>query len=295
MLGRAFSTTPIRNRDMYEMYSPPPPPKPRSWPLRFIRKRGVRTLVFLALGFFSFNYLFDPWKFEPGGFRYNMQKSGIERMARRLPDIKALTADPAWTSWDAYESLTPEHRARHMLAGGEMSKTSGVGAYQRVFYKAETNEVVVVVKIGRSTTGWPLVVHGGLLATLVDETCGRAAFKAWSSSSKPVSTEHDGEGENTAVTGFTARLKINYKQKTLPGSFYVVRARVLPDEELPETERGKRHYKLFVDATVEDAITRDVKVKAEALFVGGRGKDGKGGKAPEWPREAGDATAGDKF
>ncbi len=69
---------------------------------------------------------------------------------------------------------------------------------------------------------------------------------------------------------------LEYKAKTLTNAFYVITARVRREEELPETERGKRHYKCWVDATVKDAYKEQVNVVAEALFVGGQGKKGSG-------------------
>jgi hypothetical protein len=69
---------------------------------------------------------------------------------------------------------------------------------------------------------------------------------------------------------------LEYKRVTMANGFYVVRCKVRGEEELPVEERGKRHYKCWVDATVEDAVTGAVTVVAEALFVGGKGKK-KGG------------------
>jgi acyl-coenzyme A thioesterase PaaI-like protein len=183
--------------------------------------------------------------------------------------VQQLSADPAWQSWDAYESFSPEQRAQHITAGA-LAGSRGVGGYQRIFYHPASGEFVSIIYFGAATTGWPGVVHGGCLATILDESCGRAAFKQWGG--KP---------------GVTASLTLEYKRVTLANGFYVVRVRPRAEEDLPESERGKRHYKCFVDATVEDAATGTVTVTAEALFVGGQGKRKKkslvswGGEAQE--------------
>ncbi|KAK4156755.1 hypothetical protein C8A00DRAFT_40772 [Chaetomidium leptoderma] len=186
----------------------------------------------------------------------------LHDQALQIPLVQHLTSDPeTWEAWDAYESLSPSHRAQH-IAAGALAGSRGVGGYQRVFWnKKDTKEVVSVIYFGGGTTGWPGVVHGGCLATILDESCGRAAFKAWG-----------------GRAGMTASLGLEYKKVTLANGFYVVRVRVRPEEELPERERGKRHYKCWVDASVEDAVTGVVTVVAEALFVGGQGKrNGKNG------------------
>jgi hypothetical protein len=95
----------------------------------------------------------------------------------------------------------------------------------------------------------------------LDESCARAAFK---------------DREWGGRTGMTARLALEYKKVTMANGFYVVRVKVKGEGDLPERERGKRHYKCWVDAQVEDAVTGVVTVTAEALFVGGQGKKKKG-------------------
>jgi acyl-coenzyme A thioesterase PaaI-like protein len=182
----------------------------------------------------------------------------LHDQASQLPVVAQLSADPSWESWDAYESLTAEHKAQHITAGA-LRGSRGVGGYQRVFCHKLTGEMVSVIFFGAATAGWPGVVHGGCLATVLDESCGRAAFKKWG-----------------GRQGLTARLGLEYKRVTLANGFYVVRARVRSEEELPEKERGKAHYKCFVDATVEDAVTGRVGVTAEALFVALGGKIGNG-------------------
>lgn len=189
----------------------------------------------------------------------------IREQAARLPIVQQMMGDPEqWEWWDAYESLPAEHRAQHISATA-LAGARGVGAYQRVFCHRRTGELVSVIHFGSATAGWPGVVHGGCLATILDESCGRAAFRA-----------PDWAGR----VGVTARLTLEYKRPTLTNNFYVVRARARPEEALPESERGKRHYKCWIDATMEDARSGAVTVTAEALFVGGKGNGGKSKKVP---------------
>ncbi|KAK4125215.1 hypothetical protein N657DRAFT_359764 [Parathielavia appendiculata] len=196
---------------------------------------------------------------EPGSEVDAYMMRVLHEQAAKLPVVQRLSSEPAtWESWDAYETLSPQHRARHISAGA-LTGVRGVGGYQRVFWNKGTGEMVSVIYFGNGTTGWPGVVHGGCLATILDESCGRAAFKEWGG--RP---------------GVTANLGLEYKKMTMANGFYVVRCKVRSEEELPLEERGKRHYKCWVDATVEDAVTGSVTVVAEALFVGGKGKKGGG-------------------
>jgi len=245
----------------------PPPgiaPKPtRSWSYR--GRRFIFALIFLGLGTSAGSaarlLLAPPTPPEPGSEEDIYTTELLHERAEKLPIVQELSEDPAWQSWPAYNTLSAEHKAQHITAGA-VSGSRGVGGYQRVFYNASTGELASVIFFGPATTGWPGVVHGGLLATILDESCGRAAFKQWGGRS-----------------GLTAKLNLQYVSPTLSNGFYLIRAKPRSDDELPESERGKRHYKSFVDAQIEDARTGKVTVVAEALFVGGAGRNGNKGVA----------------
>lgn len=83
--------------------------------------------------------------------------------------------------------------------------------------------------------------HGGLIATILDESLGRCAISKFSSGS-----------------GVTANLELSYLAPVLTNSFYVVRA--------VHVEEGSTDRKGFVSGRVEGLDGR-VHVEAKALFV----------------------------
>ncbi|KAK3336112.1 HotDog domain-containing protein [Cercophora scortea] len=268
---RAFSTS----RSRYQAPTPPqeqpsepipplpptpsnsaPAPKPKH------NYRFVSAAIFLLLGSLGGSSLrvliAPPEPPTPGSEADGYTIELLHEQAEQLPIVQQLSADPAWESWDAYNTLSAEHKAQH-IAAGALAGSRGFGGFQRIFYNAQTGELISVVFFGAAIVGWPGVVHGGALATLLDESCGRAAFKQWG-----------------GLSGMTASLKLQYVKATLSNGFYVLRVKPRSEEELDESERGKRHYKALVDATIEDAVTGRTTVIAEALFVGGHGKNGLG-------------------
>lgn len=118
---------------------------------------------------------------------------------------------------------------------------------------------MVIVFLGEGITGWPGVVHGGALATILDETMGRAAFTSLKMEPGP---------EGKAPPGVTANLKIDYSRMSFAGRYYVVWARVKGEHELEPSERGKRDYKAYVEGVIEDEVTQRPCVYASGLFVG---------------------------
>lgn len=158
-----------------------------------------------------------------------------------------------------------------------------MGGYQRVWQERDTGDVVVLVYFGRAATGWPTVVHGGALATVVDEACGRVAMARLGDYGKE-EEEEEGQRDTPARPVVTASLKLKYEARSPADNFYVVRARAKTDAELEERERGKGAYKVHVGAEVFRAetevspegteITGPRTVTAEALFVGPKPKEG---------------------
>ncbi len=178
----------------------------------------------------------------------------LRAMAAELPLVRALSADPVWTSWDAYDTSSEgvdeddAHRAQR-LTTGPLAGSRGLGGYQRVFHNGDTGEMVAVVWFGAGTSGWPGVVHGGLIGTIVDEMLGRVAIRSLA-----------------AHTGVTARLELHYRAPTFAEGFYVVRCASVPDDELPEAQRGKRDRKVWCRGVVE-TLEGKVCVEASGLFV----------------------------
>ncbi|KAI0195831.1 HotDog domain-containing protein [Xylaria flabelliformis] len=189
---------------------------------------------------------------------YLQQK--IQAQGARLSIVQQLSADPSWTSWEAYagipETASPDNprglsAAQSRITSGPMSGSSGL-AFQRIFHNASTGEVVTVVYFGAGVAGWPGVVHGGALATVLDESLGRCAILRFPSR-----------------TGVTANLDLQYRAPTLTNNFYVIRTRPVPSEDDDVVGKDgirKGDRKLWVRGTLETEKGK-VAVDAKGLFV----------------------------
>ncbi|KAL1866031.1 hypothetical protein Daus18300_006932 [Diaporthe australafricana] len=260
--SQSFSTS---SRLHQEPHAPPTSspsaPQPQSSqpnsPPRRQRPRWVSAAVFLLLGLVSGTairaVLAPPSPLLPGTEVDASLTRDIRAAAAQLPLVKHLLADPEWSAGhhEAYAGVPAESRAQRITTG-PLGGSRGVGGYQHVFHNRATGEVVAVVYLGTGTVGWPGVVHGGAIATLLDEHSARAAL-----------------GDLAAGAGgglLTANLDITYRRPTLSSDFYVLRARAVPEEALAPEERGKRGRKVWVDATVE-TVDGKVCVGCRALFV----------------------------
>jgi hypothetical protein len=176
----------------------------------------------------------------PGSKEDKMMVAFITKQAKKLPLVKALSEDPEWTYHDAYSGVAPEER-EHRLSTGPLGGSRAIGGFQRIFYHAKTGECVTVIWFGGAVAGWPLVTHGGVIATILDESLGRCAVRRLPGN-----------------TGVTATLELNFRNPLITNAFYVVRA--LPQED------GSTASKQWVNGKLE---THDGKVCVEArgLFV----------------------------
>ncbi|KUI58990.1 putative mitochondrial membrane protein FMP10, partial [Cytospora mali] len=239
--------------------TPGPPPGP-SPPPRRRRPRWISAIFLLLLGATTGTairaVLAPPPPLLPGTEVDAALAADIRAAASHLPIVKQLLSDPDWSSnhHEAYEGLALASRPRRITTGA-LGGSRGVGGYQHVWRNGKTGEVVAVVYFGTGTIGWPGVVHGGVIATILDEHSARAAVRDLSAS---------GKGP------LTAKLDITYKNPTLSSDFYVVRANAVPEEALAPEEKGKRGRKVWVDARIETVEGR-VCVESRALFVAPKG------------------------
>lgn len=233
----------------------PPPPKPR-------RARWISATLLLLLGATAGTglraVLAPPPPLIPGTDVDAALLSDTREAASHLPIVRHLLADPDWSTGhhDAYEGV-PALSRPHRITTGALGGSRGLGGYQHVWHNRRTGEALAVVYFGTGTIGWPGVVHGGAIATVLDEHSARAAMRDLGAS---------GKGP------LTASLDITYKSPTLSSDFYVVRASAVPEEALAVGERGKRARKVWVDARVETVEGR-VCVESRALFVAPKGME----------------------
>jgi acyl-coenzyme A thioesterase PaaI-like protein len=144
----------------------------------------------------------------------------------------------------------PESMRPHNLTGGVLLGPGKIEVppLSLAHSSEELPRLVQIAYLGESLCGHPTIVHGGLLATLLDEGLARACFPALPNK-----------------VGVTASLKIDYRAPCPAGSYVVLKA------ETTKVEGRKAWVKGWIEQLTEDGEPGVKYCEAEALFIEPKG------------------------
>ncbi|KAI6044010.1 HotDog domain-containing protein [Pisolithus marmoratus] len=167
--------------------------------------------------------------------------ASIEEALQSLPLLSTLRSQPDADQW--YEARPykrfPEERRVNNLTAGALRGPGKLAIIPLVRSKWDESEAIGFVHVGRGLCGHDGIVHGGLLATLLDESLARTAIN-----------------NLPDKIGVTANLSINYRAPTFADQFIIIKVRLLE----------KRGRKVQVSGQVED-LKGNVLVEANGTFV----------------------------
>ncbi|KAF9930793.1 hypothetical protein BGZ65_005169 [Modicella reniformis] len=167
------------------------------------------------------------------------QEKDLQQQLEALEIVQAHMADPEhWKRHTVYSLVTDDYRIHHLTAG-TLRGDDKLGIPPALFQSIDESQVLSVLHVGRSLCGHPNIVHGGLLATLLDEITAKTAIP-----------------NLPGKTGFTANLNVNYRHPCIADQFVVVHS------ELTSVEGRKA----FVKATLK-TIQGTLLADATALFI----------------------------
>lgn len=144
----------------------------------------------------------------------------------------------------------PEAMRHHNLTGGTLLGDDKIAVPPLSFIDSNplNPSMLQISYLGPSLCGHPGIIHGGLLATLLDEGLARACFPALPNK-----------------VGVTASLTINYKKPCPSNAYVVLRA------ETTKVEGRKAWVRGWIELLDEAGGEGERLVEAEALFIEPRG------------------------
>jgi hypothetical protein len=177
----------------------------------------------------------------------NTQAGRIELQLQDLPLVKSLSADPKWKASRPHLKIPPNLKPLS-FTGGHLLSDDKIPVPPLIFTTGDGKELVGVFYLGPAVCGHPGIVHGGLLATLMDEGLARTCFAALPSK-----------------VGMTANLNINYRSPCRAGQFVVLRA------ETTKVDGRKAWVKGRLETLGLAGGAGKTLVEADALFIEPKG------------------------
>lgn len=168
--------------------------------------------------------------------------AGLNSYVNNHPLAQSLRANPSWTESRPHLRYPEAHR-KHSLTAGTLLGPGKIPVPPLVFIE-EGKQLISMSYLGTDLCGHIGIVHGGLLATLLDEGLARCGFAALPNK-----------------IGVTASLTINYKKPAPAGSFVVLKA------ETTKVEGRKVWVKGRIEVLGESEEPGMVLVEAEGLFI----------------------------
>ncbi|KAJ2905080.1 UPF0644 protein [Zalerion maritima] len=170
----------------------------------------------------------------------------IESTINSHPVVLDLRQNADFTESRPHLKIPPAFRD-HNLTGGTLMGPGKVEVPPYAWSQKGGKSLVTISYLGTDLCGHPGIVHGGFLATMLDEGLARCCFPA---------LPHN--------VGMTANLNINYKSPAQAGSYVVLRATTTKVEGRKAWVEGR------IETLPRDGETPVVIADATGLFISPR-------------------------
>lgn len=172
----------------------------------------------------------------------------IDERIKNCEVARLLRGNPDWIESRPHLKI-PEQVRPHNLTGGTLSGPDKIVIPPYFFNEKDGKSMVCIFYVGNSLSGHPGIVHGGFLATMLDEGLARCAFAAMPNQ-----------------VGVTAQLNITYKKPTMAGQYLVLIAKTTKVEGRKAWSEGWIEPLEGLDFQGEERIKNRL-VEANALFI----------------------------
>lgn len=167
----------------------------------------------------------------------------INRLILNHPLTRSLETNPNFIASRPHLKIPPTLRS-HNFMGGTLLGDDKMPVPPLTFSTRDGSALVSIQYLGNALCGHPGIVHGGMLATIMDEGLARCCFPA---------LPHK--------IGVTASLTVNYRKPCKSDQFVVLKAETTKVEGRKAWVRGR------LETLPADGSKGEVLVEADALFV----------------------------
>ncbi|KAI7884286.1 Thioesterase/thiol ester dehydrase-isomerase [Lichtheimia hyalospora FSU 10163] len=173
---------------------------------------------------------------------FTPEQEALFEQQQSLAIVKELRKAPEWFEVVAYGHLSDSARARSLTAS-TLRGDGKIALRPLKFFNESKTECVIIAHLGRNLCGHEGIVHGGLLATLLDEHLAYITLPSLPN-----------------YTGFTANLTVDYRKPVKADQWIAVRGKF-------DRVEGRKAY---ANAWIETADNATLLTEARALYVSPR-------------------------
>lgn len=167
----------------------------------------------------------------------------VDDYIRNHPLAVFLRENPAFTESRPHMKI-PEYMRERNLTAGTLAGPNRIVVPPHAFCEEGGKSMISIFYLGSDVCGHPGIVHGGLLATLLDEGLARCCFPALPNK-----------------VGVTANLNIDYRRPAMADAYHVLKA------ETVKVEGRKAWVEGRIETLPKDGQEPVVLVEAKALFI----------------------------
>lgn len=153
---------------------------------------------------------------------YDKYVVDLEEKLQRLGIVRKLSGDPEWKCVRAWENLSSNVLNSSMM-NGTLAQPGGFAVKPMIFLNESKEETLTIVHVGRKLCGYPLLIHGGILATILDENLKRCSLLQFTNKHKDTPIDYANEESYSHI--HAKDLTLQYKFPTLADNFIVIRAK----------------------------------------------------------------------
>ena len=167
----------------------------------------------------------------------------VDEFITNHPVAQALRRDPRFKESRPHMKI-PETARAHNLTGGTLAGPGKIWVPPLSFGEEGGKSMTILYYLGSDLCGHPGIIHGGLLATILDEGMARCCFAALPNK-----------------VGMTASLTMDYRAPLPSDSYVCLRATTTKVEGRKAWVEGR------IESLVGEGETPKLFVEAKALFV----------------------------
>lgn len=151
-------------------------------------------------------------------------KENLEKKAEALPLYQKLSKDPDYKlirAWNYIDSNTQNLNGNGNVSSNTLSVPGGIAIKPYLFINEKEKETVTIIHVGEKLCGYPFLIHGGILFTLLDEVLKR-------SSSFQFGIDIINDYKPYLIK--TLNLDVNYRFPTFANNFIIIMSKVKQDK-----------------------------------------------------------------